>query len=112
MIFETVEIPDMSVEPDMPPATTRDDIRVEEMADPESEDETDEEMLEVVEGVSYEVLTETEEAMIDAAVQTSLADTPLADPSGADTSEVTPGADAQVPNTTPGTNAQTDGATA
>uniref|UniRef100_M1DZ31 Putative plant transposon protein domain-containing protein n=1 Tax=Solanum tuberosum TaxID=4113 RepID=M1DZ31_SOLTU len=44
--------------------------------------------------------------------KTSLADTPLADPSGAgSTSEVTPGTDAQVPSTTPGTDAPTDGAT-
>uniref|UniRef100_M1DER7 Polyprotein protein n=1 Tax=Solanum tuberosum TaxID=4113 RepID=M1DER7_SOLTU len=78
MIFGMVQIADV---PDMPSATTRDEVRVEEAADPESEAETDKEMLEVAEEVSYEGLTETEEAMIDAVVQTSLADTPLADPS-------------------------------
>uniref|UniRef100_M1DDJ5 Putative plant transposon protein domain-containing protein n=1 Tax=Solanum tuberosum TaxID=4113 RepID=M1DDJ5_SOLTU len=42
----------------------------------------DEEMLEVAEEASYEGLTESEEAMLYATVKTSLADTPLADPSG------------------------------
>ena len=44
MIFGTVEIPDA---PDIPPTTTGDEVRVEQTDDPESEAETDEEMLEV-----------------------------------------------------------------
>ncbi|XP_049344982.1 uncharacterized protein LOC125809370 [Solanum verrucosum] len=50
MIFGTVEILDVL---DIPPATTRDEIRVEEAADPESEAVMDEEMLEVAEEASY-----------------------------------------------------------
>ncbi|KAG5580045.1 hypothetical protein H5410_050672 [Solanum commersonii] len=57
--------------------------------------ETDEEILEVSKEASYEGLTETEEAMVDTAIQTSLADTPLAAPSGSTTIEVTSGTDAQ-----------------
>uniref|UniRef100_M1DYP6 Polyprotein protein n=1 Tax=Solanum tuberosum TaxID=4113 RepID=M1DYP6_SOLTU len=109
MIFGTVEIPNV---PEMPPTTTRDEVRVEKTADPKSEAEMDEEMFDVAEEVSYEGLTETEEAMIDAVVQNSLADTPLADPSGAGgTSELTPGTDVEVQITTPATDATTDGAT-
>uniref|UniRef100_M1DMB1 Putative plant transposon protein domain-containing protein n=1 Tax=Solanum tuberosum TaxID=4113 RepID=M1DMB1_SOLTU len=103
--------PDVPVEPDIPPATTGEDVRAEEVADSESEAEKDEEILEVVEEASYEGLTETEEAMVDAAVQTSLADTPLAAPSGPTTSEVTPSNNAQDQSVTPGTDAPTDGAT-
>uniref|UniRef100_M1DFK1 Putative plant transposon protein domain-containing protein n=1 Tax=Solanum tuberosum TaxID=4113 RepID=M1DFK1_SOLTU len=69
------------------------------------------EMLEVVEEDSYEGLTETEEAMVDAVVQTSLEDTPLASPSGASTSEVTSGTDAQDQSIALGTDAPTDRAT-
>ncbi|XP_049350300.1 uncharacterized protein LOC125814892 [Solanum verrucosum] len=60
-----VEIPDV---PDMPPATTEDEIRVEEAADLESQVENDKEMLEVAEEASYECLTETKEAMVDVVV--------------------------------------------
>uniref|UniRef100_M1D8Q5 Gag-pol polyprotein n=1 Tax=Solanum tuberosum TaxID=4113 RepID=M1D8Q5_SOLTU len=111
MIFGTVDIPDVPVKPDMPPTTTEYDVRVEEAADPKSKAEMDEEMLGVVEDVSYEGLTETEEAMVDVAVQASLADTPLVDPSGASTINVTLGTDAEDQSTTPGTDAQTDGGT-
>ncbi|XP_049378081.1 uncharacterized protein LOC125842820 [Solanum stenotomum] len=68
MIFGMVEIPDVPVEPDMPATTTKDDVRVEEAADPESEVETDNEMIGVDDEASYEGLTETEEAMVDAAM--------------------------------------------
>uniref|UniRef100_M1DRX2 Polyprotein protein n=1 Tax=Solanum tuberosum TaxID=4113 RepID=M1DRX2_SOLTU len=109
MIFGMVEIPDV---PEMPPASTGDKVRVEETTDPESKVEMDEEMLEVGEKASYEGLTETEESMLDADLQTSLADTPLADPSAAVVpSKVTPGTDAQFQSDTPGTDAQTDGVT-
>uniref|UniRef100_M1DP64 Polyprotein protein n=1 Tax=Solanum tuberosum TaxID=4113 RepID=M1DP64_SOLTU len=94
------------VEQDMPPATTGDDIRVDEAVDPESKAEIDEVMLEVSEEVSYERLIETEEAMIDAAIQTSLEDAVLVDPS-----KVTPCIDAQVQSDASGTDAQTDGVT-
>uniref|UniRef100_M1DE29 Polyprotein protein n=1 Tax=Solanum tuberosum TaxID=4113 RepID=M1DE29_SOLTU len=93
MALKAVEIPDMPIEPDMPPAITRDDVRVEDVAATKSEAEIDEELHGVAEEVSYEGLTEIEEAMLDAVVQTSLADTPLADPSGVSSSEATPGTD-------------------
>ncbi|KAG5580847.1 hypothetical protein H5410_051474, partial [Solanum commersonii] len=108
IIFGTMEISDVPVDPDMPPATTKDDVRAEEVADPESEVETDEEMLGVAEEVSYEDLTKTEEAMVDAVVQTSLADIPLANTSGSSVVDVTPGTDAYVQSDAPGTNALTD----
>ncbi|KAG5631652.1 hypothetical protein H5410_003369 [Solanum commersonii] len=63
MIVGTMEIPNVLVEPDIPQATIGDDVRVEEAADPNSEAETDEEMLGVADEVSYECLIETEEAM-------------------------------------------------
>ncbi|KAG5580518.1 hypothetical protein H5410_051145 [Solanum commersonii] len=86
--------------------------RIAEVVDPESEAKTNDEMLGVAKEVSYEGLTETEEAMMNAAVQTSLTDIPLADPSAVTVlSEVTPGTKARDHSTTPGTHAQTDGAT-
>uniref|UniRef100_M1DPE7 Polyprotein protein n=1 Tax=Solanum tuberosum TaxID=4113 RepID=M1DPE7_SOLTU len=90
MIFGTVEIPDVPIELDMHAATTRDDVRVEEAVDPESEAETDEEIFEVVQEASYEGLTETDEAMVDAVVQASLVDTSMPT-----TVDVTPGTEAQ-----------------
>uniref|UniRef100_M1DHP3 Polyprotein protein n=1 Tax=Solanum tuberosum TaxID=4113 RepID=M1DHP3_SOLTU len=93
MIFGTVEIPN---ELDMPLAITGDEVRVEQTIDLESEAETDEELLEVAEEASYEGLTETEEAMVDATVQASLEDTLLAAPSAATVSSyVTPGTEAE-----------------
>uniref|UniRef100_M1DG92 Polyprotein protein n=1 Tax=Solanum tuberosum TaxID=4113 RepID=M1DG92_SOLTU len=110
MIFGTVEIPDVLV---MPPATTGDEIRVDETTDPESEAETDEELLEVTEEASYEGLTETEEAMVDVSVQASLVDTPLVVPSATTVPfEVTPGTEARDQTDAPDTDAHTDGATA
>ncbi|KAG5599684.1 hypothetical protein H5410_031054 [Solanum commersonii] len=109
MIFGMVEISDV---PNILSATTGDNVRVEEVVEPESEAETDEEILRVAEDVSYEGLTTTKEATIDATVQTSLANMPLADLSkDGDTVDVTPGTDTQVQSTTPSTNAPTDGAT-
>ncbi|KAG5631382.1 hypothetical protein H5410_003099 [Solanum commersonii] len=75
MIFGTVDILDVQ---NMPPATTGDEVRVEDAVDPEFEIETD---------------------------------TPLADPSRADDSKVTPGTDAQVQSDVLGTDAQTNGTT-
>ncbi|XP_049397361.1 uncharacterized protein LOC125861535 [Solanum stenotomum] len=75
-------------------------------ADPESEVETDEEMLEKADEVAYEGITETEEAMVDASVHASLVDTPLAAPSAITIpSKVTPDTDAQVQTDAPGTDA-------
>ncbi|KAG5619847.1 hypothetical protein H5410_005065 [Solanum commersonii] len=54
MIFGMIEIPNMLVEPGMPLNTTKDDVRVEEVADPESEAEMDKEMFGVAEKASYE----------------------------------------------------------
>ncbi|KAG5582324.1 hypothetical protein H5410_052951 [Solanum commersonii] len=66
-----------------------------EAADPESEAETDEELLEVAEEASYEGLTLIEEALVDATVRALLVDTPLNDLSAvAIPSEATPGTDA------------------
>uniref|UniRef100_M1DYM5 Polyprotein protein n=1 Tax=Solanum tuberosum TaxID=4113 RepID=M1DYM5_SOLTU len=86
--------PNMPAAIDVPPATTRDDIRVEEMVAAEFEVETDEEQLEVDEEAAYEGLTADEEAMVDSTVQISLADTPMADPSGASSTDVITGSDA------------------
>uniref|UniRef100_M1DVM6 Polyprotein protein n=1 Tax=Solanum tuberosum TaxID=4113 RepID=M1DVM6_SOLTU len=53
MIFGTVEIPDMPVDPVMPLATTEDEVRTEKVAVTKSEAETDEEQMGVVEEASY-----------------------------------------------------------
>uniref|UniRef100_M1DGN1 Polyprotein protein n=1 Tax=Solanum tuberosum TaxID=4113 RepID=M1DGN1_SOLTU len=53
----------------------------------------------------------TEEAMLDANVQTSLEDTPLADPSGCGAVDVTSGTDAEDQSVAPGTDSPKDGAT-
>ncbi|XP_049364616.1 uncharacterized protein LOC125829443 [Solanum verrucosum] len=68
MIFGTMEISDMSVDPNMHLATTGDEVRVAEVIATVSDVETDEELLSVVEEASYKGLTEVEEAIIDAAV--------------------------------------------
>ncbi|KAG5595231.1 hypothetical protein H5410_036463 [Solanum commersonii] len=92
MIFGMVEIPDV---PKMPPATIGDEGRVEEAADPESEAETNKEILEVAEEASYDGLTETEDIMVDVVVHASLANTPLDAPSVVVVPfEVTPGTEA------------------
>lgn len=54
MIFGMVEISD---DPVMPPATTRDEVRVEQTTNLESEAEVDEEFLEMLKEASYEGLT-------------------------------------------------------
>jgi len=63
MVFGTIEIPDV---PEMPPASTGNEDRMEQTS--KFEPETDEEILEDTEGVADEDLTETEAAIIDAAV--------------------------------------------
>uniref|UniRef100_M1DKS5 Polyprotein protein n=1 Tax=Solanum tuberosum TaxID=4113 RepID=M1DKS5_SOLTU len=94
MIFRTVQIPDMPIDTDVPPATTRDKVGAEELDAAESEAENDEEHIGVDEEATYEGLTEVEEAMVDSAVHISLAEKPMVDPSGAGTADVTPGTDA------------------
>uniref|UniRef100_M1A7M9 Polyprotein protein n=1 Tax=Solanum tuberosum TaxID=4113 RepID=M1A7M9_SOLTU len=100
MLFGIVKILDMPADTDVPPATTRDELRVKEVVAAESETETDEDQFGVDEKDTYEVLTEVEKAMVDSAMQILLTDTPMADPSGASSADVAPG-----------TNAPTDGAT-
>ncbi|KAK4717798.1 hypothetical protein R3W88_016136 [Solanum pinnatisectum] len=78
MVFGTVEIPDV---PEMPQTITGHGYRAKQIVDPESEAETDEEMLEKTEGAADEDLTEMEAIRIDAVVQASLA--PVAGSSGA-----------------------------
>uniref|UniRef100_M1DRG0 Putative plant transposon protein domain-containing protein n=1 Tax=Solanum tuberosum TaxID=4113 RepID=M1DRG0_SOLTU len=93
-VCERVEIRDLPIDPDMPQSTTGDEVRTVEVSAAESEAETDEEHLGVDEEASYEGLTEIQEAMVESVVQISLADTPLADHSGASDVDVTPGTDA------------------
>lgn len=78
----------------MRPATTGYDVQAEDVADPKFEAETDEKMFGVVEDFTYEGLMETEEAMIDAVVRTSLTDIPLPDLSRVSSTDVAPGTDA------------------
>uniref|UniRef100_M1DXX2 Polyprotein protein n=1 Tax=Solanum tuberosum TaxID=4113 RepID=M1DXX2_SOLTU len=111
MIFGTVEIPAVPVDPNVPPVTTGDEVKTEKVVATESEDKTGEEMVVADEEAFYEGLTENEEAIVDAAVQISLADTPTVEPSEVGTVDVTPGTDAQVQSDTPGTDPPTDGAT-
>ncbi|KAG5576780.1 hypothetical protein H5410_056914 [Solanum commersonii] len=68
MIFGTMEITEMLIDSEVPPATTR-----------------DEEKLGVDKKSSYERLTEVEEAMIDSALQISLRDTTMDGSSVTDT---------------------------
>uniref|UniRef100_M1DZK1 Polyprotein protein n=1 Tax=Solanum tuberosum TaxID=4113 RepID=M1DZK1_SOLTU len=65
MVFGTVE--NLEV-PEMLQTTTRNEDRVEQTAEPKSEAETDEEILEENKGAAEEDLTETEAIMIDATV--------------------------------------------
>lgn len=74
--FGMVEIPNVQ---QIPLATTGDEVRVQEITHPNSKVETDAEMLEVVEKSSYEGHNDTKEAMVDAAAQASLVDTPFND---------------------------------
>uniref|UniRef100_M1DZS0 Polyprotein protein n=1 Tax=Solanum tuberosum TaxID=4113 RepID=M1DZS0_SOLTU len=72
-----------------------------EVAATEYDAETDEEYLGIDEETSFEGLTVVEEAMVDSVMQISLADIPMADPSGAGSTDGVSG-----------TDSPTDGATA
>uniref|UniRef100_M1DPY7 Polyprotein protein n=1 Tax=Solanum tuberosum TaxID=4113 RepID=M1DPY7_SOLTU len=108
MVFGIVEIPNV---PEIPPTTTGQEDRMKKTTDPVSEAETDAEMLKETEGATDDDLTETEAAMIDAAVQASLANTPFAVPSGAGPFEVTLGIETRDQIDSPGNDAQIDGDT-
>uniref|UniRef100_M1DPQ6 Polyprotein protein n=1 Tax=Solanum tuberosum TaxID=4113 RepID=M1DPQ6_SOLTU len=82
----------------MPPATTGDEVRIDDAA-AESEAETDEEQLGVQEEIVFEGLTDLEEAMVHFVVQASLTDTIMACSSATTIDE------------TKSTDAPTDGAT-
>lgn len=95
----------------MPLAITEVEVRVEETVDPESEVETDEDMLEVAKEALYEGFIETEKTMVNTVVHDSLVDTPLVDPSVVVVPfEETLVTGAQVQSDAPGTYAQIDGA--
>ncbi|KAG5606287.1 hypothetical protein H5410_027779 [Solanum commersonii] len=106
MVFGIVEILDMI---EMPPVTTQNKDRVEQIAEPESEAETDEKMFEKTVDAADEDLIETEITMIDVAVQASMANTLFAVSSGVGPSGVTQSTKARGQTDTPGTDTQTDG---
>ncbi|KAG5571164.1 hypothetical protein H5410_060930 [Solanum commersonii] len=98
------DILDVPVDPEVPLATTEDEIHTEEVVFVE----TDEEQLGVDEKASYEGLMVVEEDMVDAAIQISLVDTPTADPTRPIATHVTPGTDAHDQNSTSDINALKD----
>lgn len=95
----------------MPLVTTGYNVWVKDVVDPESEVETYEETLCDVEEDSYKGLTESEEAMVDARIQASLADTPFGDSSCSSTVDVTPRTEAQDQSDASGIDSPTDGVT-
>uniref|UniRef100_M1DRZ8 Polyprotein protein n=1 Tax=Solanum tuberosum TaxID=4113 RepID=M1DRZ8_SOLTU len=110
MIFGTMEIPDMPTDSHVPPATTEDEVQADEVAATESEADTHKEQLGVYQETTLESLTEIDEAMVQSAVQISLADTSMAGSSGANIA-VTLSSDAQDQSAAPGIGAPIDGAT-
>ncbi|KAG5586401.1 hypothetical protein H5410_046835 [Solanum commersonii] len=99
---------------EMPLATTG-DVLMDEITNDESNAKIDEEQIAIQEKSIYRDLPDLAKAkgaMVNVVMQASLADTPLAVSSGAGTSEVTLGTDAQIQTDALGTDAQTDGAAA
>uniref|UniRef100_M1DZ34 Polyprotein protein n=1 Tax=Solanum tuberosum TaxID=4113 RepID=M1DZ34_SOLTU len=74
--------------PEIPRTTTGHGDRVEQVADPELEEETDEEMCEEIEGAADANIAETEQIIIDIVVHASLAKASMAESSEAGPSGV------------------------
>lgn len=69
-----VKLPD---DLEIPPINTRDEDKVTQTTNVQSQEKTDEEIIEVIVEASYEGLPEIKEIMIDKVVQDSLLGTPL-----------------------------------
>uniref|UniRef100_M1DSE2 Polyprotein protein n=1 Tax=Solanum tuberosum TaxID=4113 RepID=M1DSE2_SOLTU len=109
-VCERVEIPDMPVDSDVPPAIPGDEVRADEVGAAESEAEIDEEQLGPQEETIYEGLREIKEAIMRSVMQISLTDVSMEGSSGANV-DVTPSIEAQDQSVTPSINAPTNGLT-
>uniref|UniRef100_M1D9C6 Polyprotein protein n=1 Tax=Solanum tuberosum TaxID=4113 RepID=M1D9C6_SOLTU len=107
MIFEAVENPDIPADTDVPLTTTENEVQVKKVVAEDSKDQTAEEHLGVDEEASYEGLTKIEKAMVDSAIQISLANTTIV----GSIVTATPSATVQDQRVAPGSDAPTDGAT-
>uniref|UniRef100_M1DZU6 Polyprotein protein n=1 Tax=Solanum tuberosum TaxID=4113 RepID=M1DZU6_SOLTU len=91
------------------------DVRRDEAEVDESDTETDEEQIGIRDESIYRDLPDLEETIMQSVILTSLTETSIAAPSGSGTAvsfEATPSTDAKVQIDAPGTDAQTNGATA